>query len=94
MQWNNPPSFDESKDTFVKFGTCKARIKVLEEYIENESIPIKKDNPRKPVLVRERFLSEYRELAELYAEKEQLEQQIAFLQFWKELYKANGYNNR
>lgn len=94
MNWNNAPDYDSVKEKFTRFASVKAQIKILEEEIEELAIPIKIESPRKPHLIRQACREQYMQLKPLYAEKEQLEIELRFYDYWKDMYKSFGYVNR
>jgi hypothetical protein len=94
MNWNNAPDFEEVKTKFKRFAAIKAEIKILEEEIEDIGIDIKKESPRKPHLIRDACKEQYKKLSPLYAEKESLEIELRFFDFWKDMFKSYGYNHR
>ena len=94
MQWSEAPNIDEVNEVFIGIGSLKARIKKLKVQIDIKSINVKKENPRKPVLVFEATQDMQKELTELEADLDVLEAKRDFLLFHKEMFKQYGYNNR
>lgn len=94
MQWSEAPNIDEVSEVFIGIGSLKARIKKLKVEIDIKSINVKKENPRKPVLVFEATQDMQKELTELEADLDILEAKRDFLLFHKEMFKQYGYNNR
>jgi len=94
MNWNNAPDYDEVKSKFMRFAAVKAEIKILEETIEELGIPVKKEHPRKPHMIREACKDQFDKLRGLYAEKEQLEIELRFYDYWKDMFKSYGFVNR
>ena len=94
MQWSEAPDIDEVSEVFIGIGSLKARIKKLKVEIDIKSINVKKENPRKPVLVFEATQDMQKELTELEADLDILEAKRDFLLFHKEMFKQYGYNNR
>lgn len=94
MQWSEAPNIDEVSEVFIGIGSLKARIKKLKVEIDIKSINVKKENPRKPVLVFEATQDMQKELTELEADLDVLEAKRDFLLFHKEMFKQYGYNNR
>lgn len=94
MNWNNAPDFETVREKFMRYAALKAEIKILEEEVEDLAIPIKIENPRKPHLIRQACKEQYSKLKNLYAEKDQIEVELRFLDYWKDMFKSYGFVNR
>lgn len=94
MQWTDAPDIDRVHTVFTSIGSLKAQIKRLEVEIDIKSIAVKKENPRKPVLVFEATQDMQVQLASLQAELIVLEMERDYLLYWKDMFRQYGYNNR
>ena len=93
-KWDNPPDFDDVQKAFIDLAKVKSRIKLLENDIAQKGMEIKKNAPRKGYLIIDAFPDEHRRLAILESDREKLEGQVKFFDFWKELYKSSVFVNR
>lgn len=94
MLWNDAPDIDEVQNVFMRIGKIKAEIRLLEYARKEKAIPIKREKSRSPWLVDEACKFEDKQIAELESTLEELEARRDFLNYHKELYKAQGYVNR
>jgi hypothetical protein len=94
MSWNTAPDFEEVHAIFLEYGNVKSSIKIAETEIELETLEIKKNNPRKPWLIVEATQEKQTNLSKLIARKEELEQLVNWYNYWKEMFRSYGYNNR
>lgn len=93
-KWDNPPDFDTVQAAFINLAVTKSKIKLLENEIAQKAMEIKKANPRKSYLIVDAFPDEHQRLAILESDREKLEGQVKFFDFWKELYKSSVFVNR
>lgn len=94
MQWTQAPNIDEVHECFIEIGKVKAQIKLLRIEIEIDSIPLKKENPRKPHMILEGTQEKQRELSRLECRLDELEAQKEFLNFHRDMYKSYAFANR
>lgn len=94
MLWSETPHIEDVQVTFMQIGKKKARIKLLEQERKEIAIPIKKEKSRSSWLVDEACQEIDNQIAHLESELAILEAQKDFLNYWKEIYKTQGYVNR
>lgn len=94
MLWTEAPNMDDVNQCFITVGSLKAQIKRLKVTIDEKSIDVKKESPRKPYLVLEATLPEQKQLAELEAELDIQQAKLDFFNFHKEMFKVYGFVNR
>lgn len=91
MSWNNVPSYEAVEEVFTLLGELEGKRKLLSIDIELKTLDIKKDNPRKPWLIKEATVAEQKVLAEIENDIEILKAKRDMYLYWKDMYRTLAY---
>lgn len=94
MKWTDLPPFEDVQKCHIELGSKKAELKLLLSKIKLSTLSIKNNNPRKPWLIEQATIDEQNKVAELEADIASLEEQKNFYNYWKDMNRAQVYNNR
>lgn len=100
--WNEAPDFDEVRQTFRELAAAKAELRVAELNLQIEQALMDRARPRTPHVrvigiddeSRERLRVLHLEVTKWRAEVDMHEANSTFLQYRKDMYKAQSYKDR
>lgn len=105
MSWTNPPDFDEVRDTLTTLSRKRTELRAAELELQVAQVKVNNSKPGRKAAAdiklvgyddnTEAMLANLRSTTEgLRASVEELEANVKFFEYWKEMFKALSYRGR